>query len=160
MGHMPMMGGQHMGMMRDIPMMGGRHMGMIGHMPMLGGCHGGIAGLTGDLGLNSQQQQKANDIKFELRKKHWEIMGRMIDQQAALQNAYASERPDPKTVGGVYSQIFELKRQMIEVALEASNKLMDILTEDQRNQVRKMHQGHSGMMQGQGMMDHCAPKTN
>lgn len=134
-------------------MMSGDHMGMMDHMPMMGGGHHrGMMGIYRELDLNAEQQQKINDIEYGLRKKHWEIMGQMIDQQAALQKAYATDRPDPKTVGSVYSQIFDLKRQMIEAALEAKNGMMDVLTEDQLAQMRKMRHGHGGMTHGHGMM--------
>ena len=109
------------------------------------------------LGLSDEQKQQMNDIQHGLRQKHWEIMGQMIDQQAALQKAYAGDRPDPKAVGAVYGQIFDLRRQMIEAALEAKNSARDVLTEEQLAQMKKrkhqsgmMQQGQGGMMQDQG----------
>jgi Spy/CpxP family protein refolding chaperone len=160
MGHMPMMGASQMGMMDHIPMMRDGNRGMMSHMSGMGECYKGAMEISGELGLSDQQQQKVNDIKYELHKKHWTIMGRMIDQQSALQKAYASERPDPKTVGAVYGQIFELKREMIEVELEARIKIKDTLTEDQRNQVKKYHSDHGGMMRGHGMMHGYGTQSN
>lgn len=149
MGQMPMMGAGGMGMMQN--MTGAGHMGMMqnmmggGHMGMMGNMMGKYRGL----GLSDEQKQQMNDIQHGLRKEHWEIMGQMIDQQAALQKAYAGHRPDPKAVGAVYSRIFDLKRQMIEAALMAKNSAKDVLTEEQRTQMQKRkHQ--CGMMQGQG----------
>ena len=163
MGQMPMMGsgGMMQNMMGGMPMMGGGHMGMMGGMPMMGGGHMGIMGKYKGLGLSDEQKQQMTDIQHKLRKKHWEIMGQMIDQQVALQKAHAGDRPDPKAVGAVYSQIFDLKRQMIEASLEAKNSANDVLTEEQLAQMKKMKhqrgmmhggmmQGHGGMMQGEG----------
>ncbi len=153
MGHMSMMSEGHIGMMGHMPMTGGGHMGKMGHMPMMGGGHMGMMSRYKGLGLSDEQQQKINDIQHGLRKKHWEIMGQMIDQQAALQKAYSEDRPDPKTVGAVYGKIFDLKRQMIEAALAAKNGVIDVLTEEQLAQMKKMHHRHHEMTSGQhGMM--------
>ena len=61
-------------------------MGMMG-----GGGHMGMMGKYKGLGLSDEQKQQMSDIQHKLRKKHWEIMGQMIDQQAALQKAHAGE---------------------------------------------------------------------
>ena len=127
MGQIPMMGGGSMGMMGG---MGGGHMGMMRNM--MGGDHMGMMSRYKGIGLTDEQKQQMSDIQHGLRKKHWEIMGQMIDQQAALQKAHAGDRPDPKAVGAVYSEIFDLKRQMIEASLEAKNSAKNVLTEEQR----------------------------
>jgi Spy/CpxP family protein refolding chaperone len=139
-GSMGMMGGGHMGMMG-----GGDHMGMMG-----GGGHMDMMGKHKGLGLSDEQKQQMSDIKFKLHKEHWAIMGQMIDQHAALQKAYAGERPDPAAVGAVYGKIFDLKRQMIEAKLKSKNSAKDVLTEEQRAKMKKMKHKRGGMMQGQG----------
>ena len=163
-GSMGMMGGGHMGMMGN--MMGGDHMGMMG-----GGGHMGMMDKYKGLDLSDEQKQQMSDIKFKLRKDHWAIMGKMIDQHAALQKAYAGERPDPAAVGAVYGKIFDLKRQMIEAKLKSKNSAKDVLTEEQRAKMKNMKdkrggmmQGKSGKMQGQdcqgGMMQGQGGQTN
>jgi Spy/CpxP family protein refolding chaperone len=151
-GHMGMMGnmkgGGHMGMMGN--MKGGGHMGMMGNM--MGGDHMGMMGKFKGLDLSDEQKAKMSEIRYKLRKKHWEIMGPMIDQQAALHKAYAGDRPDPAAVGAVYGKIFDLKRQVIEARLTAKNSSMDVLTEEQLAQMEKMKHKGGGMMQGQGGM--------
>jgi Spy/CpxP family protein refolding chaperone len=152
-------GGGHMGMMG-----GGGDMGMMGgggDMGMMGG-GGHMMNKYKGLGLSQEQEQQMIDIFHELHKKHWALMGQMIDQQAALQKAYATDRPDPAAVGVVYGQIFDLKRQMIEANLKAKNDAKDVLTEEQLAQMKKMKhqrggmmQGHGGMMQGHGGMMQC-----
>ena len=164
-GSMGMMGGGHMGMMG-----GGDHMGMMGNM-MGGGGHMGMMNKYKGLGLSDEQKQQMSDIKYKLRKEHWAIMGQMIDQHAALQKAYAGERPDPAAVGAVYGKIFDLKRQMIEARLAAKNSAKDVLTEEQRAQMKKMKHKRGGMMHGQdgkmqgqncqgGMMQGQGDQTN
>jgi Spy/CpxP family protein refolding chaperone len=153
-GQMGMMGnmksGGHMGMMGN--MKGGGHMGMMGNM--MGGDHMGMMGKFKGLDLSDEQKAKMSEIRYKLRKKHWEIMGPMIDQQAALHKAYAGDRPDPAAVGAVYGKIFDLKRQVIEARLTAKNSSMDVLTEEQLAQMEKMKHKGSGMMHGQGGMMH------
>ncbi len=147
-GSMGMMGGgDHMGIMGN--MMGGGHMGMMGNM-MGGGGHMGMMDKYKGLDLSDEQKQQMSDIKYKLRKEHWAIMGQMIDQHAALQKAYAGERPDPAAVGAVYGKIFDLKRQMIEARLKSKNSAKDVLTEEQRAKMKKMKHKRGGMMQGQG----------
>ncbi len=153
-------GGGHMGMMQGRGgMMGGGHMGMMGNMK--GGGHMGMMGKFKGLDLSDEQKTKMSEIRYKLRKKNWQIMGPMIDQQAALHKAYAGDRPDPAAVGAVYGKIFDLKRQMIEARLTAKNSSMDVLTEEQRAQMKKMkHKGGSmkhgqdGTMHNQGSTSH------
>ena len=145
-GHTGMMGGGHMGMM------GGGHMGMMGNM--MDGGHMGMMGKFKGLDLSDEQKAKMSEIQYKLRKKHWEIMGPMIDQQAALHKAYAGDRPDPVAVGAVYGKIFDLKRQMIEARLSAKNSAMDVLSEEQLAQMKMMEHKGGGMMHGQGGMMH------
>ena len=137
---------QSMGMMGN--MMGGDHMGMMGNM--MGGGHMGMKDKYKGLGLSDEQKQQMSDIQFKLRKEHWAIMGQMIDQQAALQKAYAGDRPDPTAVGAVYGKIFDLKRQMIEARLASKNSAKDVLTEEQRARMKNMKHKPGGMMQGRG----------
>jgi Spy/CpxP family protein refolding chaperone len=143
-GSMGMMGGGRMGMMG-----GGDHMGMMGNM-MGGGGHMGMMNKYKRLRLSDEQKQQMSDIKYNLRKEHWAIMGQMIDQHAALQKAYAGERPDPAAVGAVYGKIFDLKRQMIEARLKSKNSAKDVLSEEQRARMKKMKHKRRGMKQGQG----------
>jgi Spy/CpxP family protein refolding chaperone len=138
-----------MGSGGSMGMMGGDHMGMMGNM-MGGGGHMGMMNKYKRLRLSDEQKQQMSDIKYKLHKEHWAIMGQMIDQHAALQKAYAGERPDPAAVGAVYGKIFDLKRQMIEARLKSKNSAKDVLTEEQRAKMKKMKHKRRGMKQGQG----------
>ena len=140
------MRGGHSGMMDN--MMRDGHMSMMNEMT--DGDTMGMMGQPNRLGLSDDQIQKMDDIQHALRKKHWELMGPMIDQKAALKKAYANERPDPEVVGAIYGQIFDLKRQMIEARLNAKNSSREILTENQIQQMSKMNHRQGGMMKDQG----------
>ena len=146
-GMMDMMGGK--GMME---MMGGNGMmGMMGGKGMMDGS--GMMGMMGGLralDLSEEQRRDVNAEHDRLRKKHWETMGQIMDQQSKLRDALSADRPDPTTVGQVYGKIFDLRRQMIETGIESRNTVQDLLSEEQVTQL-KQHQKSKGMM-GQGAM--------
>ena len=123
-----MMGGHGMGP----GMMGGHGMGpgMMGGHGIMGG------GLMYGLELDSKQRKEILRIRSELRKHNWDLQGQILDQEDKLFELYADEMPDPKQVGSVYGKIFDLRRQMIEAAIEAQNRQRAILTDEQRQQLR------------------------
>jgi Spy/CpxP family protein refolding chaperone len=141
-----MMGAGHM--MGGFGMMGG---GMMGAGMMMGG--------YGMLDLSDKQIDQLNDIQTKLQKDHWQLMGKMIDEQANVRKAWSGDKPDPKKVGAAYAKLFELQRQAIEDRVAAMNKMYDTLTDEQRQQLKSgqwgmgrmgggpMHRGGSMMMQ-------------
>lgn len=95
--------------------------------------------------FTDDQQKSINGIHDAMRKSHWELMGSAMDEQANLRDAMAVERPDPKIVGEIYGRLFDLKRRMIESRLETHNAVLDILSEEQREQMQSnmmMSGGH------------------
>jgi Spy/CpxP family protein refolding chaperone len=143
---MGMMGGMGPGMM------GGGYggMGMMGMGPgMMGGGYGmgpGMMGMgpLGMLDLSDEQRTKINKIFDDERKKHWGIMGKMMEEQNKLRDLYAADKPDPKKVGAVYGEIAKLQQQMIETHVQATNQMQDVLTKEQREQFRQWHRGGWG----------------
>ena len=140
------MGGGSMGKMM------GSGAGSCGSGPMMeggsGGCgmmeHGGMGmGLEqfSKLNLNPDQRAKLNRIKLDLQKQHWSLKGKTFDHQANLQDLWNADRPDPKKIGAVYGQLFDIRRQMIESSVDAMNKARDLLTKDQVDQLKQMRQG-------------------
>lgn len=114
----------------DDCMMGGRGMrgmepGMMGMGPgMMGGY-----GPAGMLNLDESQQKKIVQIQDELRKKHWDLMGKMNDEQAKLRQLYYySGQRDPAAIGKQYQRIQDLRRQMMESSIEAQNRIDAVLT--------------------------------
>nr|VFK02376.1 MAG: LTXXQ motif family protein [Candidatus Kentron sp. H]VFK02812.1 MAG: LTXXQ motif family protein [Candidatus Kentron sp. H]VFK05728.1 MAG: LTXXQ motif family protein [Candidatus Kentron sp. H] len=87
-------------------------------------------------GLSDEQRKKIYDILDKLRRNHWELMGKNMDYSAELRDLYRAERLDAKAIGAVYGKIFDIKRQMIESGIEAKQKAMDLLTDEQRKQLR------------------------
>jgi len=147
---MEMMGGsgQGMGMMG-----GGMGMGMGPGMMMGGGCGmgGGMMGSPGInmLDLTDEQRGKINAIQDKLRKQHWEVMGKMMDEHSALRDLYSADTLDGKKIGATYDRIFKLKRQMIDAGIKARNDTMAVLTKEQRAQLKQFRHGRG--MGGPGM---------
>jgi len=149
-GMMPMMmrgmTGGGMGMM---PMMHGMMMGGMGGgmMPMMMGRQ---AMMLGMLDLTDEQRARIRAIQRETASKVRRLWVQMADEADRLRDLYAAERPDPKTVGRAYSKIFDLKRQIIEARVAARNRVMDVLTPEQRKALRsmreRMRRGRMGVM--------------
>ncbi|NIO40423.1 MAG: periplasmic heavy metal sensor [Burkholderiales bacterium] len=138
-------------------MMGGMgHMGMMGGPGMMGmgpGMMGGMGPLH-MLDLSEEQWAKVRSIQDNVRKQHWQIMGKIMDESSMLQELFAVDKPDPKKIGSVYGKIFDLRRQMIESGIEAHNQIEAVLTKEQHEQLEQMHRGRGyGMpgMMGPGM---------
>jgi Spy/CpxP family protein refolding chaperone len=163
--------GGGMGMMGG-GMEAGGHGAMMGHgmegcgMGMMGG---GMMGLEqfSALNLTPDQRTKLNKIKLDLQKQHWALKGKTFDYQASLSDLWNADRPDPKKIGTVYGQLFDIRRQMIESSIDAMNKGLDILTKEQLDRFKQLKQRHNAgacpmqeemqgheMMHGHEMKDH------
>lgn len=141
---MGMMGGPGMGMMGMMGGMGGMMgpgMGMMG-----GGMMGPGMGMMGAgpfamLDLTDDQRAKLSKIQDETRKRQWDLMGKLYDEHARLRDVYATERPDPKQVGQAYGNIAKIQQQMAEIGTDAHNRMFDVLTKEQREQLQQMRRG-------------------
>jgi len=132
-----------MGMMEGHGMMGGHGMGdPYGYDK--GGVMGGMGGmmmspgqhLLRGLDLSAEQQRRVNAISDELRHNNWVTQGQINDETNKLRDLYQAEKRDPAAIGKEYQKVFDLKRQMIETYLEAENRIEEVLTPEQRAQVK------------------------
>lgn len=145
----------------------GRGMGMGGcdrvGMGMAGsGCGMGMAEGRGRgmidlrqismLDLTLEQRSRLNKIQYDLRKQHWALNGKIIDEQAKLHDLYTADRPDAKKIGSIYGAIFDVRRQMIEAKIEAANRARELLTREQIDMLRQSRQ--HGSMMGTGPIHH------
>ena len=62
----------------------------------------------------------------------------MFDDETKLRRLYAAQPRDAKAIGAVYGHIFDVRRQMIEATVEASNRAEAVLTEEQREQFKPL----------------------
>jgi Spy/CpxP family protein refolding chaperone len=116
-----MMGGYGMGP----GMMGGYGMGP----GMMGGGGMGPQGLPD---LSADQRTKINKIQDETRKKHWELMGQMIEEQGKLRDLYDAPKRDSAAITNTYKKISELQRRMYESSADAHKRMEAVLTKEQQ----------------------------
>jgi Spy/CpxP family protein refolding chaperone len=150
-----MMGGYGPGMMGP-GMMGGYGPGMMGP-GMMGGYGPGMGpGMMGGYGqgygqgmggygpgpfhslnLSDKQQKAVADIMEKARRQQWQLMGKLNDLNARLQQLYSQETWDKDAIGSTYEQIGQIQRQMVENQVEARNQIVNQLTDEQRKQFRQ-----------------------
>jgi Spy/CpxP family protein refolding chaperone len=119
--------------------------GMMGP-GMMGGGFG--FGPLAALNLSEEQQRNINRIQENLRKQHWNLLGQIQEQQAALRELYAADQTDPKKIGEAYGKIGDLQRQMAESHAQALNEVRGMLTPEQRQQWAQMQRGFRGPAYG------------
>jgi Spy/CpxP family protein refolding chaperone len=125
------MGGYGMG-----PGMGGYGMGPgmmggygMGHGMMGGGWGMGPQGLSD---LTAEQRTQIAKIRDETRKKNWELMGKMMDEQARLRDLYDAPKRDSDAIANTHKKISELQRRMYEDAADAHKRMESVLTKEQQ----------------------------
>ncbi|MCL4183102.1 MAG: Spy/CpxP family protein refolding chaperone [Burkholderiaceae bacterium] len=131
-GHGPAygMGGMGPGMMGP-GMMG--H-GMMGH-GMMGG---GIGRALWALDLDDGQRKQVLALQEELRRKHWDVAGKAQEEWVKLRDAWwTSGKRDRAAILAAYKRLGELRQQGLEQSLDAADRLDAILTDQQREQLRR-----------------------
>lgn len=114
---------------------GGAGMGMEGMGP--GGAGMGMMAMLRGLDLTDEQRKQIRQITRDLRSKHWAMMEQRMTLMDQLDDAYsASDKPDPAKIADLYGKSFELRKQMIQDSIEVRNKIYDLLTAEQREQLK------------------------
>ncbi len=126
-----MMRGQGQGYGYGPGMMGG---GMMGQ-GMMG------LGLLQALDLNEQQQTRINQIRDETRRKNWDAMGKLMDEQARLRDLLAADKRDPAAIGKQSMKMADLRRQLLEASIDSHNRIEALLSKEQRDQSRSYRRG-------------------
>lgn len=148
---------------------GGMHGMMGGDGPMTGGMMQSVGKGPArpqfeslwQLELSDEQRKKINAIHDGLHKKHWELMGRMHEQQIKLRDLYEVELYDAKKIGAAYGEMGKLRAQMVEAEVDALNRAVVLLTAEQKTRLKELASaplpaagcGRMGAgMAGRGMM--------
>ena len=138
------MGGHRMGgHMKGGGMMGGGMMGggMMGGGMMGGGMMGGHrmggAGPLEALGLSDEQQGKVRDIQRDLQKQHHALMGSMMELRWQSEDNAKSATFDEAAARKHYDAVAALQKRMFETRMEAQKRIQDVLTKEQREQLRR-----------------------
>lgn len=108
--------------------------GMMG-----GGMMGpGMGRALWSLDLNDNQRKEVLKVQDELRKKNWEVVGKMQDEMAKLRDAYwGSDKLNRTAISGAYKRLGELRQQRIENSLDAAERIEKVLSAEQREQIRR-----------------------
>jgi len=116
-------------------MMGGYGMGpgMMGGMGMMGLGLGPIARLD----LDDSQRAQVLKIDDDLRRKNWDVMGKMQDEMAKMRDAWWSGKRDRGAILAAYKRMSDLRLTMLENSLEARDRAEALLTPQQRDQLRR-----------------------
>lgn len=91
--------------------------------------------------LTEEQRNKLRSTAQDLRKKHWDMKGAMMEESDKLAQLWAAESVDANAIGEAYGRLFELQRQWIVSDIEARQQVDNLLTDEQR----KWLQGRSPM---------------
>ena len=114
-------------------MMGGYGGSGMGPAMMYG--YGGD--VLGGLNLTDEQREKVTKIQEGLSTKHWELMGKMQQQQFALREQLASGKVDDAAVGKAYKNMESLQQQMWASGGDAQKQMDAVLTKSQREQLQR-----------------------
>lgn len=129
------------------PMMGYGGQGMMGYggNGMMGYGGPGMMGYGGHafrmLDLNEQQRSKLSQIHDEVRKKNWELMGKLLDEQAVMRELFSADKRDPAAIGKQSMKVAELRRQLLEASVDAHNRMEALLSKDQKERLRRIGRG-------------------
>ena len=131
-------------------MMGGYSQGQgYGMGPgMMGGYGQGTGygmgpGMMGDYGpqsnlnLSAEQRGKIAKIQEDARRKQWELMGKMEDEQAHMNGQYYSDNRDDAALSKDYRKMSELRHQMFDLSLSTQKQTDAVLTKEQHSKSRR-----------------------
>ncbi len=111
--------------------------GMMGG-GMMGGMGPGLGRALWSLDLNDTQRKEVLKVQDELRKKNWELAGKMQDEMAKLRDAYwGSDKRDRAAISAATKQLGALRQQRVENSLDAAERIEKVLTPEQRQQLKR-----------------------
>jgi Spy/CpxP family protein refolding chaperone len=135
-----MMGGYGMGP----GMMGGYGMGpgMMGGYGMGPGMMGpGMMMPYSQLDLSDAQRAKLNGIRADMRQKQQVLGKQMRSERTKLQELYEADKPDRAAIRSQQRKILGIQRQMMDNWMAAQNQMDDLLTDEQRDELRDWERG-------------------
>ena len=95
------------------------------------------ANAAGALNLTDDQREKITKIQEALSTKHWELMGKMQEQQFKFRELLASGKADDAAIGKAYKNIEGLRQQMWASGADAQKQMDAVLTKEQRDQLQR-----------------------
>lgn len=114
-------------------MMGGMGKGGMFGVPL------GVTGPLAHLNLSADQKTKILKAQDDLRRKHYEIKGKIMDEQIKLRDLHFADKRDRNAIVAEYRKLGELRGQMVEASLDAQDKIEAALTKEQKDMLKSHH---------------------
>jgi Spy/CpxP family protein refolding chaperone len=127
-----MMGGYGAGYGMGPGMMGGQGYGYGTDSGVMGGYLS-----RSDLNLTAEQRSKIATIQNDLRRKRWELMGKLEDEQSQMNEQYYSDQHDDAALSKSYRNMSELRHQIFDLSLSARKQIDAVLTPEQRDKLKR-----------------------
>jgi len=97
--------------------------------------------MMGGIDLTDEQRGKISEIRQDLMRKHWDLMGKMHEQHYRMQELYGSGKTDESAERTAYEAMSAAHKQMFDSMLEARKRMDAVLTPEQRQQLRRSGRG-------------------
>jgi Spy/CpxP family protein refolding chaperone len=101
------------------------------------------------LGLSEDQRAKVRQIMEDTRRKNWDALGQIQTERFKLREMVRGDKVDPSAAVEQKRKVDDLKRQVMKARLEARNQVLALLTPEQREKARSLHNRH-GARRGHG----------
>ena len=93
-------------------------------------------GPRADLHLTTEQRSKIAKIRDDVRRKHWDLMGKMQDERSQMNEQFNAEPRDDAALSASYRKMSELRQQMFDLSLAAQKQMDTVLTAEQREKMK------------------------
>jgi len=101
--------------------------------------HGmGMAGALDLPDLTEEQQVEIRTIQREVRRQNMEKMMDIMDLRDDMMVEMVADRPDPEQVREIQLNMSQKQGDLLESTLESRNRIYDLLTEEQQEQIRDL----------------------
>lgn len=110
--------------------------GMAGPGMMGQGMMGGY-GSYANASLTDEQRAKIAEIQQEVSHKHWDLMAKMHEQGYRMQELDVTGKSDDTAARNAYEAMSASHKQMFETMLDARKRINAVLTQEQREQMRR-----------------------
>ncbi len=90
------------------------------------GMRGGY-GPGSELNLTAEQHRKIAKIQRDSRRKQWDLMGKMQEEQSQMNEQYYYENRDDATLSTSYRNMSDLRHQMFDLSLSTQRQIDAVL---------------------------------
>ena len=89
--------------------------------------------------LSEAQRDKIDAITAEFNDEIARIKSKREQAAGELPTLYAADVPDAEAIGNAYRVLFEAKRERIEVMIDTRNRVLEVLTDEQREELDRFN---------------------